>query len=300
MGRARRSGSADHGRALDAASFGSSEFPVRVLAPNPGPFTLEGTNTWIVGRGPSLVIDPGPDDPGHLDEVRRAAEGIAAILLTHHHPDHAPGAAALAAATGATVHAHAPEGAERALSDGDVIRAGSLELHAVHTPGHTGDHVVFHDPGAGFLFTGDAILGRGTSVIDPPDGDLAAYLDSLERMRSLGARVICPGHGPVVWDAGAKIAEYVAHRAEREGQVLDALAKGAATPADLVPVIYVGYPPEIHPAAARSVLAHLLALERAGRVVRDGERFAVASPRASAPDVDHQDGASPAPSSKTV
>jgi hydroxyacylglutathione hydrolase len=259
-------------------------FPVRVLAPNPGPFTLEGTNTWIVGRGPTLVIDPGPDDAAHLRAVLREAVDVAAILLTHRHPDHAPGAAALSSMSGAPVLAFAPERGETALTDGEIVRAGGAVLRTLHAPGHTRDHVVFVDEGAAIVFTGDAVLGRGTSVIDPPEGDLADYLRSLASMLALRPSVLCPGHGPVVWDAQAKLREYLAHRDERERQVLAALGSGAATPEELVPRIYADYPAEIHPAAARSVLAHLLKLEREGRAVRveDGaDRFAPVGVEAS-------------------
>jgi glyoxylase-like metal-dependent hydrolase (beta-lactamase superfamily II) len=253
-------------------------FPVRVLAPNPGPFTLEGTNTWIVGRGPTLVIDPGPDDAAHLEAVLREAADVAAILLTHRHPDHAPGGAALASTSGAPVLAFAPQPGQTPLADGEVIQAGGVRLRTMHTPGHTRDHVVFVDADAGIVFTGDMVLGRGTSVIDPPDGDLADYLRSLDSLLAVGPSVLCPGHGPVVWDARAKVREYLAHRGEREHQVLEALQAGPSTPEDLVPRIYADYPPEIHPAAARSVLAHLLKLEREGRAVRrEGglDRFAL-------------------------
>jgi glyoxylase-like metal-dependent hydrolase (beta-lactamase superfamily II) len=254
---------------------------LRVLAPNPGPFTLEGTNTWIVGARPSVVIDPGPDDPGHAREVQREAEPVGAILLTHHHPDHAPGAALLADRTGAPVLAYRPEPNERKLPDGTLVPAGDATLRAVHTPGHTPDHVVFFEPESGALFTGDAVLGRGTSMIDPPEGDMAAYLRSLSHMLALGPRVIYPGHGPAVWAAIDKLHEYVAHRKDRERQVLAALQEGPATPEGLVPSIYSEYPKELHPAAARSVLAHLLKLAREGRVARVGrpadERFALPS-----------------------
>jgi glyoxylase-like metal-dependent hydrolase (beta-lactamase superfamily II) len=246
---------------------------VRVLAPNPGPFTLEGTNTWIVGLNHTFVIDPGPDDPGHIEAVRREAGAIEAILLTHHHRDHAPGAVRLAALTGAPVLALRPEEGEQQIRDGEVLEAGGTTLRVVHAPGHTQDHVVFHDPFSGALFTGDAVLGRGTSVVDPPDGDMGAYMRALSAMISLSPRVIYPGHGPVVWSAMSKLDEYVQHRKEREGQVLAALERGAETPEDIVPRIYENYPPELYPAAARSVLAHLLKLEREGRIAR------AASPR---------------------
>jgi glyoxylase-like metal-dependent hydrolase (beta-lactamase superfamily II) len=261
---------------------------LRVLAPNPGPFTLEGTNTWIVGTDPGLVIDPGPDDPEHVAAVAREAGAVEAILLSHRHPDHAPGAARLAAATGAVVRAFRPELEEKPLRDGDVVRAGDVELTVVHTPGHTPDHLVFLEARSGALFTGDAVLGRGTSVIDPPEGDLATYLRSLETMRRLEPRVLYPGHGPAVWEGVAKLEEYMEHRRLRERQVLDGLRGGPRSPEELVPDIYGEYPAELYPAAARSVLAHLLKLESQGRVARviakSGEagtdRFELASPSA--------------------
>jgi glyoxylase-like metal-dependent hydrolase (beta-lactamase superfamily II) len=259
---------------------------VRLLAPNPGLRELEGTNTWVVGRWPAVVIDPAVDDAAHLREVLKVAGRIGAILLSHDHPDHAPGTMTLAAMTGAPVHAaHPTEGMER-LRDGQVLRMPGIDLVAVATPGHTADHVAFLlEPDRG-LFTGDAVLGRGTSVIDPPEGDLAQYLRSLHRMRDLEPRTILPGHGPIVLDAVAKLDEYLEHRAMREEQVLAGLAEGARTPEELVPAIYGDYPVELHPLAARSVLAHLIKLEGEGRVERSkkqGEaRFARSEPRTCA------------------
>lgn len=255
---------------------------VRVLAPNPGPLTLEGTNTWVVGEHPSLVIDPGPDDPGHLREILREARGVAAVLLTHRHPDHAPGAVALSTATGAPVLAFRPDPGEERLRDGQVVEGGGVALTAVHTPGHTPDHVAFLEASSRALFTGDAVLGRGTSVIDPPEGDLAAYLRSLRSMLGLGARTIRPGHGPSVWEAAAKLEEYLGHRQERERQVLDALSAGPRTPEELVAEIYADYPPDVLAFAARSMLAHLVKLEAEGRAARAGakNRFEQATPSA--------------------
>ena len=251
---------------------------LRVLAPNPSAFTLDGTNTWIVGRDPALVIDPGPDDGDHIERVAQAAGPVSAILITHHHPDHAPGAQLLAGLTGARVRAFRPEEGEVPIAHGEEVAGGGARLRAVHTPGHTADHLVFFEPDQGALFTGDAVLGLGTSVVDPPDGDLIAYLASLRLMLDLGAATIYPGHGPVVEDAEGKLREYLAHREGRERQVLEVLAAGPTTPAGLVPLIYGDYPVELHPVAARSMLAHLIKLEREGRVTRVGseeDRFAL-------------------------
>jgi glyoxylase-like metal-dependent hydrolase (beta-lactamase superfamily II) len=256
----------------------------RVLAPNPGPFTLEGTNTWIVGSGPAVVVDPGPDDESHLKAVARQAGVVRAILLTHRHPDHAPGASRLSDLTGAPALAFKPEVGETRIRDGEVIEAGGVRIRAVHTPGHTPDHVAFLEENARALFTGDAVLGRGTSIVDPPEGDMAQYMRSLSRMLSLSPAVIYPGHGPAVWYPTEKLNEYLAHRRMREQQVMEALEDGPCTPEELVGSIYDDVPPELHPAAARSALAHLLKLEREGRAVRVGSRsanrFARAEPRA--------------------
>ena len=258
---------------------------LRVLAPNPDVYTLEGTNTWVVGAEPSVVIDPGPDIPEHQAEVARVAGRVAAVLVTHDHPDHAPGAAAFAESVAAPLYAFRLNGAEH-LRDGQVVRAGSLEVTAVHTPGHTSDHVVFWVPAEGALFTGDTVLGRGTSFIDPPEGDLAKYLRSLERMSDLGPRTIYPGHGPVVFDAMAKLQEYLTHRAEREEQVLAAMAEGPRTIGAMVERIYADYAADVHALAARSVLAHLLKLESEGRAERKGKgedaTWSVSTPRSCA------------------
>ena len=251
---------------------------VRVLAPNPGSFTLEGTNTWILGTSPSVVIDPGPDDAGHILAVADEAEPVAAILLTHRHPDHAPGARRLAEATGAPAYAYRPEEGERRLGPGEVIEAGPVRVRAIHTPGHTPDHLCFVAEPDGLLFTGDTVLGRGTSVIDPPEGDMGAYMRSLETLRELEPAVIYPGHGPVVFTPKGKLDHYLRHRTRREERILEAVARGRKTSAEIVPEVYAGEAPEaMYPVAARSVLAHLLKLEREGAVVRTGrhrdERF---------------------------
>ena len=244
----------------------------RVLAPNPGVYTLEGTNTWIVGDAPAVVIDPGPADEGHLERVAERAGQVVAILLTHGHEDHAPGAARLAAMTGAPFHAFDPVLGGLPLGDGDAFAAGDgAPIRAVHTPGHSPDSVAFLAEGA--LFTGDSVLGRGTSMIDAPEGVLADYLASLRRMRDLGPRTIYPGHGPVVEDAVGKLDEYLAHREERERQVVDALAAGDETIDAMVARIYADHPRDVWPLAGRSVLAHLIKLESEGRVRAEGQRY---------------------------
>jgi len=251
----------------------------QVVASNPGPFTLEGTNTWVIGRDPSLVIDPGPDEPEHLRRVAAEAQPVAEILLTHHHPDHAPGARSLAELTGARIRAFGPWDGEEAIADGEEVHSGQAEVRAVHTPGHSSDHMVFFEPNDRALFTGDAVLGRGTSVVDPPDGDLAAYLRSLRAMLRLAPAALYPGHGPVVDRAEEKLRDYLAHREERERQVLAGLSEGPRTPQELVPVIYAEYPAELYQAAARSVFAHLLKLAAEGTIVRTGpeeDRFGLA------------------------
>jgi glyoxylase-like metal-dependent hydrolase (beta-lactamase superfamily II) len=248
---------------------------VRVLAPNPGLRELDGTNTWIVGDAPALVIDPGPEHEGHLAEVVRTAGRIGRIVLTHDHPDHAPGAIRLGELTGAPVSAiRPPDGSER-IRDGERVGAGPTELLVVATPGHTPDHAALFLESDRALFTGDAVLGRGTSVIDPPEGDLMAYVRSLHRMRDLEPRTIHPGHGPVVFDAMAKLDEYLRHRDDREREIRDALGADGRTIEEIVPDVYAGYPADLYELAGRSVLAHLLKLEAEGRAERrnaDGEQ----------------------------
>jgi len=259
---------------------------VRVLAPNPGVFELEGTNTWIVGPAPAIVIDPGPEHEGHLREVVRTAGRVGMVVLTHDHPDHAPGATRLSELTGAPVRSARPTEQMAHLRDGEQVRSGPTALAVVATPGHSADHLSFFESGAGALFTGDAVLGRGTSVIDPPEGDLAAYLRSLHRMRELQPRTIYPGHGPVVLRAMDKLDEYLEHREMRERQVLEALGEGSRTPREMVGDIYHGYPDDVLELAARSVLAHLLKLEAEGRAdkrTRNGEvRWSRIEPRTCA------------------
>jgi glyoxylase-like metal-dependent hydrolase (beta-lactamase superfamily II) len=258
---------------------------VRVLAPNPDVYTLEGTNTWVIGADPAVVIDPGPQIASHLQDVARIAGPVGAVLVSHDHPDHAPAALHFAQRVGAPLYAFRLEGAEH-LRDGQILSVGALELTVIHTPGHASDHVVFHLPEEAALFTGDTVLGRGTSFIDPPDGDLAQYLRSLKRMQELAPKTLYPGHGPVVLRAPEKLQEYLDHRAERETEVLATLADGPHAVAEMVATIYAEYPSEVHALAARSVLAHLLKLQAEGRVDHRGNgseaEWFVVTPRACA------------------
>ena len=240
----------------------------RVVAPNPGPYTGPGTNTWIVDAGPvSVVIDPGPDDESHLAALNRRLAGktVGVVLVTHSHPDHLPLAERFAAPHHASVRRH-PE-----LRDGDVVRAGNLSLTALHTPGHSADHLCFLLPGDGAVFTGDLILGQGSSMVTYPEGDVAAYLRSLERLAALRPRILFPGHWDPVREAMAKIEEYRRHRLEREAQVLAAVRKGPGTPAELTRRVYGELEEKLMVAAEMTLRAHLRKLVDDGLVRERGE-----------------------------
>ena len=230
-----------------------------LLAPNPGPMTLDGTNTWLL-RDPAsesaIVVDPGPLIEGHLQAV--AAHGpVAVILLTHGHYDHSEGAARLAELTGAPVRALDPRHrlGDEGLTDGDVVAAAGLEVRVAHTPGHSSDSLSFVLPDA--VLTGDTILGRGTTVVAHPDGVLADYLASLQRLRDLGHVAVLPGHGPELPDAQAAAQHYLDHREQRLEQVRAAVAAGAGTPRQVVEVVYADVDRVLWPAAEMSVRAQL-------------------------------------------
>jgi glyoxylase-like metal-dependent hydrolase (beta-lactamase superfamily II) len=251
-----------------------------VTAPNPSVFTGPGTNTYLVGDGDELFcIDPGPEDEGHLEAVLTAASQcdarIGLILLTHSHPDHRPLAAMLSARTGAAVRSFditAGSDAAQPLRDGERVRLGDTELTAVHTPGHARDHLCFHDEHERALYTGDHVLTGMTSFVDPDDGDMRLYMESLQRVLALRPRVIHPGHGPRSDDGTALIRQYIAHRLEREEQIVVALrGRGPRTPMELVVEIYSAYPAVLHPLAARTVQAHLDKLVHDGLAARSGD-----------------------------
>jgi glyoxylase-like metal-dependent hydrolase (beta-lactamase superfamily II) len=241
-----------------------------VLAPNPGPMTLDGTNTWLLAApgGRTVVVDPGPDDPGHLQRVRDEAGDVALILLTHGHPDHSAGARSLAESLHVPVRAVDPAHrlGDEGLSDGEHVTVDDLVVTVLATPGHSGDHVCFVLPEVGVVLTGDHVLGRGTSVVAYPDGRMRDYLDSLERLAEVGARTLLPGHGPVVENPAEVIAYYVAHRAERAAQVQAAVEAGARTAREVVERVYADVDPVLWRAAEQSVRAQLDLLVETGRV----------------------------------
>lgn len=247
----------------------------RIIAPNPGMMTGPGTNTYLVGDGDVAVIDPGPDDAGHLAAIAAAAGSgaIRWIICTHTHPDHAPGAAGLKERTGAEVLGFTSRDAltvDRELGDGDDVDLGSSVLQAVHTPGHASNHLCFWLATERLLFSGDHVMSGSTVVISPPDGDMDAYLASLARVRAMGPAAIAPGHGSLITDVDAYLATYIEHRVSRERQIVDTLARiGPADTAALVADIYTDVGTHLHPVAQRSVWAHLRKLAAERRVSSD-------------------------------
>ena len=254
----------------------------RLVAHNPGFMTGPGTNTYLIGEDRCVVIDPGPEDEVHIERVlTETGARIEAVLATHTHPDHSPGAAALAKATGAHVMGRpAPTHGRqdsaftpsRILSDGDMVEVDGHRLRALHTPGHASNHLCFLLEGAGLLFTGDHLMQGSTVVIGPPDGDMQQYLDSLARLQREPVTRIAPGHGLVIEDAQEEIARVIAHRLKREAKVCDRLrSAGRSTVDTLVASVYDDVDPRLHPVAKSSLLAHLLKLEQDGRAAQNGE-----------------------------
>jgi glyoxylase-like metal-dependent hydrolase (beta-lactamase superfamily II) len=260
----------------------------RLLARNPTPFTFRGTGVYIVGERQVAVLDPGPDDPHHLAVLRRALgnEAVTHILITHTHRDHSPAARALKEWTGATVYGFGPHGSGKAeeglvaeeggdaefvpdivVRDGDVIEGLDFAFECVHTPGHTSNHVCYALERERALFCGDHVMGWSTTVIVPPDGDMADYLDSLKKVLGRADSTYWPTHGGPIRDPKPFVNACLAHRYDREAQILAGLRDGVSTIPKLVERLYVGLDANLRPAAALSVLAHLIKLVNEGRAL---------------------------------
>ena len=263
----------------------------RVLAPNPSPYTYTGTQTYIVGAGDAMaVIDPGPANPAHIEAILAAVgeAKVGAIMCTHTHRDHSPAAAPLAQRTGAPIVGCAPlvlddsgpradaafdrdYAPDRVLEDGEAMTGPGWTLRAVHTPGHTSNHLCFALEESGALFTGDHVMGWSTSVVVPPDGDMGDYMVSLDKLYAREDRVYYPAHGPAVEKPRQLVRGMIGHRRQRENQIVRLLGETPRTAADFVPRMYKGLDPRLAGAAEMSVTAHLLDLERRGLVGRSGE-----------------------------
>jgi glyoxylase-like metal-dependent hydrolase (beta-lactamase superfamily II) len=252
----------------------------RIVARNPGPFTYRGTGTYVVGEGEVAVIDPGPDLDEHIGALLAslAGEQVTHILVTHTHRDHSPAAKALKEATGAPTYGFGPHAGGRrgepgieeggdwdftpdiAAKDGDRVEGRGWRFDAVHTPGHTSNHLCFALPDSGILFSGDHVMGWSTSVIAPPDGDMAAYMASLDKLIERRDAVYWPTHGPAITEPQRHVRAFIAHRREREAGIIDCLRAGCEAIDAVVDRLYVGLNPALHRAAGRSVLAHLIDL----------------------------------------
>ena len=264
----------------------------RVIADNPGPFTYTGTGVFIVGAGEEVcVIDPGPVTDAHIAAIDAALEGrrVTHVLVTHHHIDHSPLAAPLAAKHGCKVYGYgtqpvAPQGGEIRLEagddlsfkpdveirDGHVFKGPDWTLTAIHTPGHTSNHLCYALAEENTLFSGDHIMGWSTSVVSPPDGDMGDYLASLDRILAMDFDVIRPTHGPAITEVRPFVQAYIDHRLAREAQILAAIDDGLLSIGDIVTELYKDVDKRLHPAAAHSVLSHLIHMRKTGRVAADG------------------------------
>lgn len=242
-----------------------------LLAPNPSPWTLDGTNTWILGDRDVVVVDPGPGDPVHLQAIRDHLESrelrVCGVLLTHGHLDHSEGAREFAESAGVGVRAFDPDHrlGDEGLVDGDVLAVGEFDVRVVATPGHSHDSVSLVLPHDGSLLSGDTVLGRGTSLVAWPDGTLGDYLDSLQRLRALvdsaGLSRILPGHGPVLSDPAAVLDAYLDHRRARLAEVQDVVVSGVSDASEIVAIVYADVPREVWPAAELTVRAQLAYLQ---------------------------------------
>jgi glyoxylase-like metal-dependent hydrolase (beta-lactamase superfamily II) len=262
----------------------------RIVARNPSPFTFRGTGTYVVGDGEVAVIDPGPDLDEHVAALLAGLSGerVSHILITHTHRDHSPAAAALKAATGAATYGFGPHAGGRrgdpaveeggdwdfmpdvTVHDGDTIAGAGWRFEAVHTPGHTSNHLCFALPDRGILFSGDHVMGWSTSVIAPPDGDMSAYMAALDKLLGRPDTVYWPTHGPAITEPQAHVRAFIAHRREREAGILECLVAGIGDIDAIVDKLYVGLQPGLRRAAGRSVHAHLVDLAGRGIVESEG------------------------------
>jgi len=241
----------------------------RIVARNPGPFTGPGTATYVIGHGRVALIDPGPALASHIEAILHTLRGetIEDILITHTHSDHWPAAEAIQRATGARTYGF---NMDQKLRDGDVVAGPGWQITAVHTPGHTSDHLCFSLARERVLFSGDHVMGWSTSVIIPPDGDMAAYMHSLEKLLDRDDAIYMPTHGPAIPDPKPHVRAFIEHRRERSAAILRRLALGDATIPEIVEAVYVDLSPGLRGAAGRSVLAHLIELAGLGKVECDG------------------------------
>jgi len=265
----------------------------RVLANNPGPFTFKGTGVYIVGSRDVAVIDPGPLLGEHVEALKRALDGkrVTHILVTHTHSDHSPAAAPLKEWSGAKTYAFGPhgsgkedgvkveEGGDRDFApdirvrDGEIIAGDGFTFECVYTPGHTSNHMCFALREEQALFSGDHVMGWSTTVVTPPDGDMAQYMESLRKLQVRNDRILYPTHGAPIRDPKPFLQAYVDHRLEREAQILACIRDGVSTIPEMVARMYADVDKRLHPAASRSVLAHLIQLEREGRVRQEVGRY---------------------------
>ena len=256
----------------------------RIVAPNPSMMTGPGTNTYLLGTDEVAVIDPGPAIAKHVDDIiGRSGGAVRWILATHTHPDHSPAVALLAERTGAEVLGMpAPEGRQqdatfaptRVLAGGDALETTEFRLEAVHTPGHASNHLCYRHAGLNWLFTGDHVIDGSTVVINPPDGNMKHYIESLEKCKNLGCAALAPGHGEIIEDPVRAIDWIIQHRLEREARVLTAVrAHPGLTTRELVPHDYEDVAPHLYRLAERSLLAHILKLEDEGAAERSDERW---------------------------
>lgn len=256
----------------------------RLLAPNPSMMTGPGTNTYLFGSEEIAVVDPGPALPEHIDAIiERAPGAVRWILVTHTHPDHSPGAAVLAHATGADLlgrpapagpHQDATFRPDRIFEDGEMLTGPDFRLEAIHTPGHASNHLCYRHAASDWIVTGDHVIDGSTVVIDPPDGNMADYLASLRRLRAMAPAALLPGHGDRIDDPGRVIDWIIEHRLAREQKVLAAVESNPGrTTSELVPFVYTDVPDHLHKLAERSLLAHLEKLDSDERVVREAGRW---------------------------